>query len=291
MKFDSYHPTINFIFFVSVITFSIWFTQPVFVAISFLSSFIYSCYIGKTKGLIIDIIMIVSIIIYTLYYAYYNHFGVTNLAINIIGNQITLESLCAGLLRGVRTATVIIWFCCMTIIVSSDKVIYLFGRICPKISLFISIFLRGIPQIISKFNRVNISQSAIGRGIKQGNIFVRIKNLLRVLSIVITWILESFVDSSNSMKSRGYSLKGRTAFSIYRFDNRDRSVVIVMFLYLTLISMAIMLDQVKMQVNPHIILNPITSLSYLFYGVYLLFTLMPMFLQIIAGIKAKYREK
>ncbi len=112
-----------------------------------------------------------------------------------------------------------------------------------------------------------------------------------MLSIVIAWTLESFVDSSNSMKCIGYSLKGRTAFSIYRFDNRDRSVVIVMFLCLTFILMVTMLDQVKMQVNPNIILNPITSLSYFFYGIYLLFTFMPMFLQIIAGIKSKYRKK
>ncbi len=290
MKFDSYHPAINLIFFSSVLFFSFYFTQPVFVLISYTSAFIYSCYNGKVKGLLLNISLIVFMILYILYYSYYNHFGVTNLAINIIGNNITLESVCTGLIRALHISTGCMWFYCMTKIVSSDKIIYLFGKVCPKLSLFLSITLRAIPQIIERFNTVNIAQSSIGLGINQGNVITRIRNFFRVLSIVIMWILESFVDFSISMKSRGYSLKGRTAFSIYRFDNRDRSVVVLMFFCLTIIFMSIALNQGKMQINPHITMNPITRMSYFFYSIYLLFTLMPLILQIISEIKSKYRQ-
>ena len=290
MKFDSYHPAINFIFFISILFFSFYFTQPIFVLISYISAFIYSCYIGKIKGFLLNILLIIFIIVYTLYYSYYNHFGITNLAINIIGNSITLEAICAGLIRAIHISTACMWFYCMTKIVSSDKVIYLFGKVCPKFSLFIAMILRTIPQIIERFNTINMAQAGIGLGIKQGNLFARIRNFFRVLSIVIMWILESFVDSSSSMKSRGYSLKERTAFSIYRFDNRDRSVVILMFFCLTTIFMSIALNQVKMQINPQIVIHPITRMSYVFYFIYLFFALMPMILQIISEIKSKYRE-
>ena len=62
------------------------------------------------------------------------------------------------------------------------------------------------------------------------------------------------MESTVSMKSRGYSLRGRTAFSIYRFDNRDRSFVVMIFLCLTLWASAILLDQTEIYYNPEIII-------------------------------------
>ncbi len=42
------------------------------------------------------------------------------------------------------------------------------------------------------------------------------------MSILVTWALENAIDTADSMKDRGYVLPGRTAFSIYRFDRRDK---------------------------------------------------------------------
>ena len=280
MKFDSYHPAINFIFFSSVLLFSFWFTQPVFLIVSYLCAFLYSTYLGKWKALLFDFAALILIVVYALYYASYTHFGVTVLALNYVDNSITLEALCGGLIQGFHLSTALMWFYCTVKIVSSDKVMYLLGKIWPKLSLFFSIFLRAGPQLVDCFLRVNRAQTALGRGIGQGNWFRCGLNLLRVLSIVITWSLERLVDSAASMKSRGYSLKGRTAFSIYRFDNRDRSVVIVMFSCLIAVAMAISLDQTTMYINPEIILNPITSWSYVFYSIYAFYCLLPMMLQL-----------
>ena len=290
MKFDSYHPAINFIFFTSVIAFSFMFTQPVFLLVGYLCAFIYSSYLGKSKALILNILAFIFIIFYAFYYSSYNHFGVTNLAFNFIGNAITMESVYAGFVKGIHIASGAMWFYCTVKIVSSDKVIYLLGRIWPRLSLFVSIFLRFAPQIVTRFSRVNKAQTSIGRGVGQGNIFTKIRNAIRVCSIVITWSLENFVESGMSMKSRGYTLKGRTAYSLYRFDNRDRSVVITMFACLTVIAMGIMLDQTKMLINPHLIMNPITVLSYVFYAVYAFYCLLPMTLQIYATAKSDFNK-
>ena len=73
---------------------------------------------------------------------------------------------------------------------------------------------------------------------------------------------------------------GRTAFSIYRFDNRDRSFVIAVFACLVLQGMAVLLDQTDIYYNPRIILNRVTPLSCLFYLSYAVFLLLPMGLQI-----------
>jgi energy-coupling factor transport system permease protein len=43
---------------------------------------------------------------------------------------------------------------------------------------------------------------------------------------MVTWALENAIETADSMKSRGYGLKGRSAFSIYRFDARDRAALL-----------------------------------------------------------------
>lgn len=287
MKFDSYHPTINFIFFAAAIGFTIAFDHPIFVAISYIASFAYSVKLNKMRGLIFDLCLIPLIVLYAGFYSYYNHFGVTPLRQNFIGNSITLEALVYGFILGMTVAALIMWISCLFAVFSSDKVVYLFGRVSPKLSLFLSIILRSVPRIKERASRINVSQRGIGRGVGDGNIFRRFINVLRLLSILITWTLENFVESARSMKCRGYSLKGRTAFSIYRFDNRDRSFVVGVFACLTLIVMAILLDQTWIYYDPEIIVNRITVVSYVFYAAYAVLLLMPMGLQIIGEYKFK----
>ena len=166
-------------------------------------------------------------------------------------------------------------------LITAYKIVYLFGRISPRLSLFLSILLRTVPRVKTRAKRIEISREGIGRGIKQGNLWEKFLHLLSLISILITWTLEDFVESSNSMKSRGYSLRGRTAFSIYRFDNRDRSLVIAFFWCLTLVGMAVLFNQTDIYYDPVIIMNPITVMSYVFYAAYAVFLLLPMVLQIV----------
>ena len=287
MRFDSYHPMINFIYFAAAIACTVCFHHPVFLAISCLCAFAYSVKLNGWKNLILNLCLLVLAVIYAVWYSSYNHFGVTNLQVNYIGNQITLESVVYGLMQGMSVATVIIWLCCIFKLITADKIVYLFGRISPKLSLFLSILLRTIPRVKVRAKRIEISREGIGRGIRQGNLWRRFLHLLSLLSILITWTLEDFVESSNSMKSRGYSLRGRTVFSIYRFDNRDRGLVISFFWCLFVVLMAGLFNQTTIYFDPVIIMNKITVLSYGFYAVYAVFLLLPMVLQIVGEYRFK----
>lgn len=281
MKFDSYHPMINLIYFTAAITCTICFKHPIFLGISFICAFAYSVKLGGIKVFLLNLCFVLLAFGYAAWYSSYHHFGVTVLDRNFIGNQITLEAIVYGGVTGINVVTVFMWLCCIFMLITADKIVYLFGRISPKLSLFLSILLRTVPRVKTRAKRIEISREGIGRGVKQGNILEKILHLFSLISILITWTLEDFVESSNSMKSRGYSLKGRTAFSIYRFDNRDRSLVIVFFWCLTLIGMAVLFNQTNIYYDPIIIMNPITSMSYVFYMAYAVFLLLPMGLEIV----------
>ena len=55
MKFSSYHPVINLIYFAAALTGIILFRHPVFLAISFAASFAWSVKLRGKRGLIFDL--------------------------------------------------------------------------------------------------------------------------------------------------------------------------------------------------------------------------------------------
>ena len=280
MGFEKCHPAVNFIYFAVVIAGMITFQHPIFLAVSFACAFLYSIKRNGLKALVFNTVLLPLIAAYAFYYSSYNHFGVTVLQQNMIGNNMTLESLVYGFVLGFVVAGVLIWFSCVYSVFTTDKVVYLFGKVSPRLSLFLAIILRMVPRIKKEAKKINMAQCGIGRGFNQGNLFQRLRNGIRILSMLITWTIESLTVASESMRSRGSSLRGRKAFSIYRFDNRDRAYVIGVFASLTLILMAVMLKQTDILYDPKIIMTPVTSMSYLFYAGYAVFCLMPLGLEL-----------
>ncbi len=156
----------------------------------------------------------------------FSHAGATILTYLPSGNPLTLESICYGLAAAAMLASVMIWFTCYNEVMTSDKFVYLFGRIIPALSLALSMTLRFVPKFIDQIKVVSEAQRCAGRDASEGNLFQRARNGLTVLSITITWSLETAIETADSMKSRGYGRPGRTAFSIYRFDSRDRDALL-----------------------------------------------------------------
>ena len=280
MGFESYHPAINLIYFVSTLTAAILFRQPVFLSVSYLSAFAYSVKRGGRKALIFNLCLIPLIAVFALYYSGYHHFGLTVLRQNLIGNNMTVESLLCGLDFGVIAASVVMWMSCVFSVFTADKVVYLFGRISPKLSLFLSILLRTVPRLKVQAKKISTARKAVGKGVDQGNFFQRLGNAVKIFSMLVTWLLESMTITSDSMRSRGYALKGRSAFSIYRFDNRDRSLVIGLFACLTISMMGYLLGETQVWFDPQIVMNPITMASCVFYCGYAALCLLPVTLEL-----------
>ena len=121
----------------------------------------------------------------------------------------------------VMLVTVISWFSCFNAVMTSDKFVYLLGRIIPALSLILSMSLRFVPRFWTQIKIVSNAQKCIGRDVSCGNIFQKVKHGIKIISIMVTWALENAIETADSMKARGYGLPKRTAFSIFRFDRRD----------------------------------------------------------------------
>ncbi len=230
-EFKKYHPFVSFIYFVFVIGFSVFFMHPVCLGISFICGFLYSAVLTGGKSVKLNFRYIIPMMLAaTFINAAFNHEGITVLALLPSGTPFTLESLIYGLAAAVMIAAVICWFSCYNEVMTSDKFIYLFGRIMPSLSLIFSMTLRFVPRFVAHFKEVKDAQMCIGCSISEGKTLNRMKNAISALSATLTWAFENSVDTADSMKSRGYGLSGRTSFSVFKFDKRDKSVLIAIIL-------------------------------------------------------------
>lgn len=280
MGFSACHPAVNLIYFGCVITSALLIDHPIYLAIALACAFAYAVKLNRARGALLGLCLLPCAAVFALWYASSHHFGVTVLRQNFVKNNITLEAVCFGLARGLMFACVILWLFCLHSVFTADKVVYLFGRVSPRLSLLLAILLRMVPRIRVQAGRINTAQCGVGRGVNQGNIFQRIRNAMRIFSMLVTWTIEMLTGVSESMRSRGSHLRGRTAFSIYRFDNRDRAYVIALFAAMTVYGMGILLKQNYIRYAPAIRMLQPTPLSFAFYAGYAVLCLMPLMLDV-----------
>lgn len=233
--FSGYHPAVNFIYFGAVIVFSMFLMHPVFLGISFAAAFCYSLCLKGYKGFGFNIKFIIPMLLFiVIINPLFNHEGITILTYLPSGNPLTLESIVYGLAAAGLMVCVIQWFYCYTFVMTSDKFVFLFGRIIPSLSLVLSMTLRFVPRFIAQFKTVRQAQRCIGHDISNGNFIQKVKNSVKILSVMISWTMENAIETSDSMKSRGYGLSKRSSFSIYKFEKRDKfilSFILCLFLY------------------------------------------------------------
>jgi len=220
--FAGYHPSINMLYFVAVIGFSMFFSHPICQGVSLLCATAYTVYINGKKAVRFCLVYLLPLLLITaLVNPLFSHQGATILTYLPGGNPLTLESILYGLSAAVMLITVISWFSCFNSVMTTDKFVYLFGRVVPALSLILSMALRFVPRFREQLRVITNAQKCVGRDVSGGSMLQKARNGIKILSIMTTWALENAIETADSMKGRGYGLPGRTAFAIFRFDRRD----------------------------------------------------------------------
>lgn len=224
--FADLHPAVEFVYFGQVLVFTMFFMHPVSLCISLGAALAYTACRGGGRQAGRSLCRILPVMaLAALANPAFNHAGTTVLAYLPSGNPLTLESILYGVAAAGMLAAVMLWFSRYSDVMTSDKFVYLFGRIIPALSLVLSMTLRFIPRFTAQLRAAaEARQGLTGPETAKGRLG-RLQSALTLLSILVTWSLENAVETADSMKSRGYGLPGRTSFSIYRFDGRDRAAL------------------------------------------------------------------
>lgn len=281
--FSSCHPIINFLYFALVLLLTMFCMHPIILGCSLVGGISYAIYLNGHRAVRFSLMYLLPMMLMAMVFnPAFNHEGATILTYLPTGNPLTLESILSGVSAAVMLAAVISWFSCYTAVMTSDKFVYLFGRVIPALSLVLSMTLRFVPKFKAQLHVVSEAQACVGRDTSTGGLIRRIKNGVTIFSIMVTWALENAIETADSMKSRGYGLPGRTAFSIYRFDERDRAVLIWLGLCASFLGCAGIVGGLSWRYYPTIKGAPITMLTSCFYLCWLALCMTPLIMDVYA---------
>ena len=287
--FNEYHPVVNAAFFMSVLFMAMFTNHPALQIISFIGALFYLLILkgfSGTKGILFG--SLIMFLMVTLLNPIFNHKGVTIITYFSNGNPLTLESMVYGMSAGFMFITVILWFACHNEIMTSDRLMYLFGKMAPALSLIFSMCLRFVPLYKKRIEEISLARSGIGKNPKKGSLWSRMTSAMAIFSIFVTWALESSIETADSMRSRGYGLKGRSAFSLFRFKKRD-GFLLLFILLIDLILIYLMKDRVfKIVFYPSIKISMVRRETILGILLFTILALLPTGISLWEELRWKY---
>ncbi len=283
------HPWVTAVYFAFAFAFSMAFRHPMYQAASFCGALIYALLVQGKRSVAFTFKYALPVILITaLINPVFNHAGVTVISYLPTGNPLTAESILYGFSSGIMFSCIMLWFLSFNRVMTSDKLICLFGRVAPILSLLLSMTLGFIPKFKKTLRNIKASQESLCAACnEERNPFKRLRSSLSVFFAAVTYSLEGAVDTSDSMKSRGYGLSGRTAFSIYRFKARDGVFLSVTLASAAMIMLSAVLGFTAVRFFPSVAVMELNTLSIFLFVFYVIFCFQPAILT--AALKKKLK--
>lgn len=220
MAYERIHPAVLAVYFLSVTIPAMFSQNPVLQIVSFIGAVSFLILTEeeppKARTVIWMSLLFAAVVVIN---PLFNHRGQTELFF-LNGHAITLESVFYGVRNALCVISVLLWCRIFNRMVNSEKLLALLGSSFPKTALLLSSSLRLVPLIRTRAGAMRDTQKELGL-YGNGELADRVSGGARVFSMLVTWSLDHATAVSTSMKARGYGLKGRTTYSLYRFRKSD----------------------------------------------------------------------
>jgi energy-coupling factor transport system permease protein len=225
------HPIASLCYYIGAVSFIFLFKHPWFILTSvtagLLLNFLQGNLISKKKLLLFFLVMsLITFLINPLT----SHRG-THILFYWLDQPMTLESIVFGALAAASLFAVLSWSVSIQYIITSDRILYLFGAILPKGALLLSMALRSFPLLSQRFQQIAVVQRTRGVNPLNGSLSKRIRDSMKLMQITLTWTLEEGLQTADTMKARGYGSSSRTQFWPYVWQKQD-----LLFIAIVLIS-------------------------------------------------------
>ena len=248
--FGSFHPAVLFIYYVLALVFSMISMHPLLALASLCGSFLFYAFLnGGRKTLSQFFFCAGMFVIMAGINAMYVHNGETILFF-MNDNPITLEALIYGAVSSVMLVSVLMW------------------------CLILSMAFRMIPLFQLQSKKIRQSQKSMGLYATDA-VVDKAGGSFRVFDSLLTWSMENAVDTADAMKARGYGLKGRTNFSLFRFRRRDGIMLGVMAFFTAVIVGCFALGGFSFYYYPYVAKMQTTPVAIVGYAAVFLFLLLP----------------
>lgn len=286
--FSTYHPAVLFFYYIGALLFAMITMHPALLAASAVGAILFFCcmYAGRPGVIARNLIYyLLLFFLLSVVNPLFSHNG-EKILFFMNGNPVTLEAVVYGTAIALLMIAVMFWCKCYNEVMTTDKFLYLFGKAIPRLSLILSMALRFLPLFKRQIGKISQAQKTMG--LYTSDSFVdKIRSSFRIFGAILTWSLENAVDTADSMKARGYGMKGRTNFSIFRFQLRDGALLAVVALLGGILVAGIGSGAFAFQYYPYIAWEEAGAFQVLSYLAAFLFMLLPVIIEVKEKIQWK----
>jgi len=227
--FRDVHPVVQMIYFLVSLVAIMIFTHPLILFLFIVGLTIYLVSIKGVRQYFNDIKFFIFLsLIVVLINPLFNQRG-RNVLFEWNNKVITLEALVYGTIMAGMLLSIILLFQIFDKTVDSHKFIYVFSKFAPKSAFLSNMALRYIPLMKSRFDSL-IEIKAKSKEYKKFR--DKIKIWSKVISTLLTWSFEEAITTADSMKSRGYGLKERSNYRVFKWRNKDYLALIIVSIIL-----------------------------------------------------------
>ncbi|MBR4342700.1 MAG: cobalt transport protein [Lachnospiraceae bacterium] len=222
-EFEEYNPITVTIYYMSLVCISMFTMNPILHILSFTAGLIHFSMSKAEHKMSAHIFFILIGLILSIIRPIFSHNGATVLFV-VNDNPITKEAFIYGINSAVMVVGVLYLFRVFSTVMTSDRLLYLFGSLSPKMALVLSMGLRYMPMLRNQRRITANAQTALGIN-KDDNAIDRIKARMNVFSATLSWGLENGIITADSMAARGYGEKKRIRFTLFTFSKQDFIII------------------------------------------------------------------
>ena len=220
MRLSAFHPVTALVYFISVLCVTMFCFSPAAAMCSAAGAFLFIGVSSSRRQLVSDLAFyafVTAVITFT--NPLFSHKGVTPLFF-VNGKAYTKEALLYGMTAGLSLTAVIMWCKILGMVLTREKLLYIFGRKTPKAALVITMTMGFMPKLKRLYRQLIDALNCSGANTSDSR-FDRLKKDCTVFTALCSGLLESGADTAASMKARGYGIQKRSFAHSFRFTFCD----------------------------------------------------------------------
>jgi len=219
--FERMHPFVLFLYYVAVGVLAMYVNHPLFLGIGCIVLIVVNWTHDNGKALKkwLPMLSVMSAVI-ILVNPFINSRG-THIFFYFRGKQVTLEAALYGVVLSMSLVLILLMFISFNLILNGNKFLFVFSRFLPRTAFLTMLAIRFVPLLKRRLDEIADVQRVKGLSIKEGTIRQRAKSGMVLMQILLTWSLEEAIETSDSMKARGYGLGKRSPYIPYRMGRQD----------------------------------------------------------------------
>ena len=219
--FDSCHPAVPTAFFAAALVLTMAAVHPLLTLLSLAAAIACGVLVRGARAVVralrwqVPLVLLVA-----LANPLFSASGSTEL-FRLGPRAVYAESLFYGLVMGMLLVAVVAWFFNASSVLTSDKVMAVFGGALPVVSLMISMALRLVPRFVDRGRDIADVHAACSAARAKG-----FKARLRQTSVLMEWSMEDSLETADAMRARGWRRgQKRTRYRRGGFTAHDMALV------------------------------------------------------------------